>query len=47
MALIKCPECSNDVSDKTEKCPKCGYEFKKKVGSGSLELDKFILNMLL
>ena len=35
MALIKCPECSNDVSDKTEKCPKCGYEFKKKVGSGS------------
>ena len=47
MALIKCPECNNDVSDKTEKCPKCGYEFKKKVGSGSLELDKFILNMLL
>ena len=25
MALIKCPECSNDVSDKAEKCPKCGY----------------------
>lgn len=44
MALIKCPECSNDVSDKAEKCPKCGYEFKKKGDSGSLELDKFIKN---
>lgn len=44
MALIKCPECNNDVSDKAEKCPKCGYEFKKKVNSGSLELDKFIKN---
>lgn len=44
MALIKCPECNNDVSDKAEKCPKCGYEFKKKGDSGSLELNKFIKN---
>ncbi|MBE0674351.1 MAG: zinc-ribbon domain-containing protein [Bacteroidales bacterium] len=25
MALIKCPECGTDVSDKAEKCPKCAY----------------------
>ena len=24
MALIKCPECGNMISDKAEKCPKCG-----------------------
>lgn len=26
MALIKCPECNNKISDKAETCPKCGYE---------------------
>lgn len=25
MALIKCPECSNEISDKALKCPKCGF----------------------
>ena len=25
MALINCPECKNEVSDKAEKCPKCAY----------------------
>lgn len=32
MALINCPECGNDVSDKAESCPKCGHpvsEIKK------------------
>ena len=24
MALIKCPDCQKDVSDKAEKCPFCG-----------------------
>lgn len=24
MALIKCPECGNDISDKADICPKCG-----------------------
>lgn len=24
MALVKCPECGNDVSTQSEKCPKCG-----------------------
>ena len=26
MALIKCPECGQDVSDKAKICPHCGYE---------------------
>ena len=25
MALINCPECENEVSDKAEKCPRCAY----------------------
>ena len=25
MALINCPECGTEVSDKAEKCPKCHY----------------------
>lgn len=25
MALIKCPECGNDVSSTTYKCPHCGF----------------------
>jgi len=25
MALIKCPECNTEVSDKADKCPKCAY----------------------
>lgn len=24
MALIKCPECGNEVSDKAASCPRCG-----------------------
>ena len=25
MALIKCPECGRDISDKAGRCPHCGY----------------------
>ena len=28
MALIKCPNCNNEVSDMADKCPKCGYVLK-------------------
>ena len=24
MALIRCPECGNSISDRAEKCPHCG-----------------------
>lgn len=30
MALIKCPECGHEVSDKAETCPSCGYEVIQK-----------------
>ena len=29
MALIKCPECKKNMSDKAEKCPHCGYTLNK------------------
>lgn len=29
MALIKCPECGNQVSESARSCPKCGYSFAK------------------
>lgn len=25
MALIRCPECGKEISDKAEACPNCGY----------------------
>lgn len=36
MALIQCPECGKEVSDKARKCPHCGYPLeeleKKEIG---------------
>ena len=29
MTLIKCPNCGQDISDKAEKCPHCGWEKKR------------------
>ena len=29
MALINCPECKKEISDKTNACPHCGYPIKK------------------
>ena len=31
MAIIKCPECQNEVSDKASSCPKCGCPIKEDV----------------
>jgi predicted amidophosphoribosyltransferase len=27
MALINCPECTKEISDKVKSCPNCGYPF--------------------
>jgi hypothetical protein len=36
MALIKCKECGNEVSNKAETCPKCGTRVARKpIGCGS------------
>ncbi len=29
MALVKCPECGNAVSDRAESCPKCAYPMRR------------------
>ena len=29
MALIKCPECGKEISDRTEACPYCAYPIVK------------------
>ncbi len=28
MALITCPECKKEISDKAKACPSCGYELQ-------------------
>lgn len=33
MALVKCPECSSEVSEMSVTCPKCGYPIRKDVVS--------------
>lgn len=31
MAIIKCPECQNEISDKAAACPKCGCPIKEDI----------------
>lgn len=33
MALIKCPECSKEISDTASRCPHCGFQLKEIEGS--------------
>ena len=37
MALIKCPECGQSISDKASKCPKCGYPIQEYLSSNAEE----------
>jgi uncharacterized membrane protein YvbJ len=39
MALIKCTECGNDVSDKATSCPKCGNPIITKIDSTSAQIN--------
>jgi len=32
MALAKCPECSEDISDQAGACPSCGYPLRRREG---------------
>lgn len=36
MALIACPECGKEVSDKAENCPNCAYPIAKKEAKPAL-----------
>jgi hypothetical protein len=33
MALVKCKECTAEISDKTDKCPQCGAPAKKRTSA--------------
>ena len=43
MALIKCPECGKEVSDKAATCPSCGTTIKKKRSTIKIILGVLIL----
>jgi hypothetical protein len=38
MALIKCPECKQQISSEAESCPNCGFSKKRKSGCGCTPL---------
>lgn len=38
MALIKCPECGTEVSDKAATCPKCAYPIKQSAEEQIVEM---------
>ena len=38
MALIKCPECGNEVSDKAAACPRCAYPIGQQAEMNSVEM---------
>ena len=37
MALIKCPECENNISSMADTCPHCGFPIKKHIGNQEFE----------
>ena len=37
MALISCPNCGKQISEKAEICPGCGYVLKKKEETEELQ----------
>lgn len=34
MAIINCPECGSNVSDRAEMCPKCSYPLQQNTKQG-------------
>jgi len=40
VALIKCPECSRDISDKADTCPQCGFPIAVHLGKINVVWDK-------
>lgn len=38
MALIKCPECGRDVSDRAVSCPVCGYPIASEKNKGTIRI---------
>ena len=46
MALIQCPECSNEVSEKAVVCPRCGYPLKAATEKGESGADAEIKRLV-
>lgn len=42
MAIIKCSECNNSVSDKASVCPKCGFPLAKSLENSNKKSDSTI-----
>lgn len=38
MALIKCPECGKEVSDRAESCPVCGFPLANEKNKGRIKI---------
>lgn len=38
MALIKCPECGKEVSDRADACPVCGFPISKEQEKGKIKI---------
>lgn len=45
MALIKCPECGNTVSDKANSCPNCGCPVSNLSPSGTVKIKMTALDV--
>ena len=42
MALIKCKECGQEISDTITVCPKCGYHMEKGISNEIKEMEKIV-----
>lgn len=43
MALIKCPECGREISDKASSCPHCGYPIESLSPEGMVKIKVSVL----
>ena len=43
MAMIKCPECGKDVSDRASSCPNCGCPIESTSPSGTVKIKASVL----
>jgi hypothetical protein len=46
MALVQCPECLREVSDKAVACPNCGYPLQNSPMSGKPDVEPGIAKLL-
>ncbi|MBT5551697.1 MAG: zinc-ribbon domain-containing protein [Nitrospina sp.] len=47
MALISCPECGKQISNKALSCTQCGFPFQKVLDFSNMPLTEKILRIIL